>query len=187
MLILDLDPWATISCAGFFIHLLWEANLFSRISRSYQIISVHRGSQRAFAFTPPCSSAAQGAGLRRAPALMASRLGCVWEGSQEGGWLWHLSNPQSSSRKLVYVPVMSWHLLSLADYFCFTWALKQSPPTNRMGWFFAHWTADLQNTLSVDAEVNMAWREKVEILGRNTHLIANQTNHISLGNLLNWK
>lgn len=64
---------------------------------------------------------------------------------------------------------MPWHQLSLAGYFSFTWALKQSLPTNRTGWSFTHSTADLQKALSMDAEVNMTWRETVEILGRNTY------------------
>lgn len=89
----------------FIILQLWEANLFSRISRSYQIISVHRGSQRVFAFTLSCSSTAWGAVLHRALDLTASHLGGVREGSQEGGWLPHLSNPYSSSRTVVLVLV----------------------------------------------------------------------------------
>lgn len=48
---------------------------------------------------------------------------------------------------------------SFADYCCFTWALKQSSPINRMGWFFTHWRAELQNAFSMDAEVNMTWKE----------------------------
>lgn len=49
-------------------------------------------------------------------------------------------------------------------------------------------TEFLQNTLSIDEEVNVAWRETVEILGRNTHLrlLTRETTSGS-GNLLNQK
>lgn len=141
VVILDLDPWARISCAGF-LFISCDRQTCSKESprgiRSFLCIMAAR-EHLSSSFLACLQLGELGStGLRswQTPVLAVS-------GRKSGRWVTDIFQiHKSSSKKLVHAHVTSWHLPSSAGYFLFTWALKQSPPKNRTGWFFTRWSAE---------------------------------------------